>query len=419
MDPEEELQFLKSIRDAPYEERGSRMCDIHRVPDKGGEYTNEHWFLKPCIRKGLLPGMQMTQYKERKQIKGKMKSTDSQDLYVIYNAQQNAYKVVMNSVYGSLGTATNQLALFPAAETITYLGRINTDKCNKFLEENGWGKIVYNDTDSTFLKVPKSLFNHDPEEMHNLGKHIEKRLTALFPDPVIMEFENVLISLFIWKKKVYTGIKYDGNELDLTKYTTDHVHKKGLHYVKGFKSKKRDTPNCVKILYSNILMMILLGRPYEEISTYLLKSIEGLWEINNTDKHRMLKNIDLFTYNKGVSAQAKKNPQNSQAGQWAQMYTNRYGYEPVTGERFNIVIVDTGSGKHTSSAEKWRTVEWIKEDIENGYDVKLDVEHYLLCMEGDGNIIHILNVIYGSSIQRGCIRKWAIPTLKEGKSLFE
>lgn len=53
----------------------------------------------------------------------KAKKEGNMAMYVTYNAQQLATKMSMNASYGAEGTPSNRRACFPAAETITFVGR--------------------------------------------------------------------------------------------------------------------------------------------------------------------------------------------------------------------------------------------------------------------------------------------------------
>ena len=52
-----------------------------------------------------------------------MGATTDPTLKAIYNAQQLAVKVSLNSVYGTLGRASGNLALKPLGQLTTYIGR--------------------------------------------------------------------------------------------------------------------------------------------------------------------------------------------------------------------------------------------------------------------------------------------------------
>jgi DNA polymerase elongation subunit (family B) len=231
------------------------------------------------VKEGILPGMLWQQYKARKAIKKLMdaaKAAGNMIMYVTYNAQQLAVKVSMNASYGALGTASNRLACYPAAETITYIGRMAILKCNDWIEKNNPDDdVVYNDTDSGFVRLKNitKRFNRNIKAIKEYGEGLAASLAKLFPKPMGMEMENVFISLFLKAPKMYAGIKCDGQSLDIEHYTWDYINTMNLLYVKGLAPVRNDKYKYNKELFNRILYMTLVRANVMQLIYTLEKGI--------------------------------------------------------------------------------------------------------------------------------------------------
>lgn len=95
------------------------------------------YYMKKEVKDGLLPiilrELTLSREKAKKEMKIASKNGDSV-LKEIFNKQQLAYKISMNSVYGFL--AAQMLTLKPIAATVTYIGRTMIDGAKKWIEEN-------------------------------------------------------------------------------------------------------------------------------------------------------------------------------------------------------------------------------------------------------------------------------------------
>jgi DNA polymerase elongation subunit (family B) len=100
----------------------------------------------------------------------------------------------------------------PAAMCITALGRSNLHKAAHHLITTYNAKWVYSDTDSTYVQ-----FEHvHRDELWNFCKHIAQEMLdqKIFPDPMVLEFEDAIYDpFFALKKKRYLWryFKEDGS----------------------------------------------------------------------------------------------------------------------------------------------------------------------------------------------------------------
>ena len=130
-------------------------------PDKWTLMDNGERFVNPEVQFGLIPRLQQELAKQRKLAKAK-KAKASNDLErAVYDGEQLAVKVIMNSLYGMLGSPTASVPCVEIASTITAMGRYNLMKAKEYVEANyckftreppeNAAKVIYGDTVSYFL----------------------------------------------------------------------------------------------------------------------------------------------------------------------------------------------------------------------------------------------------------------------------
>ena len=162
----------------------------------------------------------------------------------VYNAQQLALKVQMNSMYGTLGVKKFGLQqCLPLAALTTGLGRQLIDTTKKFFEAKIPGsRVIYGDTDSVmWLPFPDGEGNTDRKELlqraFDVGKETCEEIKRdvfrrEFHDTQIdLEFENIFCPYLLVGKKNYSALVWD-DTFGVEKY------KKMLN--KGFRCVRRD-----------------------------------------------------------------------------------------------------------------------------------------------------------------------------------
>jgi len=83
----------------------------------------------------------------RKKAKKLMAQAEGTPLEAIYNGQQLAYKISMNSIYGFTGASKGMLPLMAIASTVTMRGRQMIEETKNYVEENFPGaKVRYGDS---------------------------------------------------------------------------------------------------------------------------------------------------------------------------------------------------------------------------------------------------------------------------------
>jgi DNA polymerase elongation subunit (family B) len=194
--------------------------------------------------------------------KKEMKAEKDPERYALLDAEQLAYKLTGNSLYGQLGSGTFKIRLQALAASVTAYGRKQILFAKAAIEQfygpganlpNCNAKVVYGDTDSIFVE-----FNpRNPETGERLegrearvatiemtdeaGHFITKTLAA----PHDFEFDKAFDPLLMFSKKRYAGNMYEANP-------DDYVHK----YM-GIALKRRDNAPIVKTIFGGAMKMLL------------------------------------------------------------------------------------------------------------------------------------------------------------------
>lgn len=233
---------------------------------------------------GILPRIEEELFNARKATRkkeGAAKDAGDGQLAAVYNALQNAFKVVMNSMYGFTGQVLSKLYLREVAATITALGRwlneSTQEVCLDFIyakfPEKFSGRmdpklrecIVGGDTDSFFFIIPGVT---DFKVANELMGELAEIINQDFVYPVFLEAEKGMRVLLIIKKK-YTGIKCD--------YTEDGPAPP-TRVEQGTESKRRT--KCRLIAESARMIAHFIARDvttaYANSMTYLRRLIKDL-----------------------------------------------------------------------------------------------------------------------------------------------
>jgi DNA polymerase elongation subunit (family B) len=161
-------------------------------------------------KQGLLPVLVGNLIDERNKVRKAQKAFNKNSVeWVIHEQRQLGMKVTANSMYGLLGV-TGEGGVLPlpeAAMAVTAYGRQLIHFCNDYIAEKYNGYVVYNDTDSTMVQIPGVKNGMDANRW---GKKLEDELSAIFPDPLYLEFEKAGRQFCIAKKNYVFWI-YDQN----------------------------------------------------------------------------------------------------------------------------------------------------------------------------------------------------------------
>jgi DNA polymerase elongation subunit (family B) len=181
----------------------------------------------------------------------------------LLDAQQLAYKLTANSLYGQLGSATFKVRRQVLAASTTGYGRKQLMYAKAVIEEiYGGGKdprcdveCVYGDTDSIFLRFrPRNPITGEKltgKEALQVAKDLTiesgKLVSSCLKPPHDFEFDKIFKSFILLSKKRYVGdMSEDGVE-------DEDFHRKSM----GIVMKRRDNAPIVKYVYGHAVDAIL------------------------------------------------------------------------------------------------------------------------------------------------------------------
>lgn len=350
-------------------------------------------FIKKEIKEGILPQLVGRLIDGRNVVRKKQKTIDDKVMWKILEQRQLALKVCANSMYGMLGVQKKPdgggegvLPLIEAAMSITAKGRESIIFCNDYIVEKYNGLVVYNDTDSTMVTLP---FVNNNKDALKWGKILEDEISALFPDPMYLEFEKAGRILCI-KKKKYAIWMIDGREYIKNKqYNSDDTNSKewipNLKYgelcdpetdpeaimTKGIILARRDNCQWQRDFYRRVLTNIITMEPMQDTLDIILGEIVKM-------SRAQIEWKDL-TIIKGLGSNYKSD------SYFMKVFSDelrRIGKPATPGDRLEYVIVKpidapTNAKGDTLLGYKMRLSDIYAEQLDTAEHEPIDTQYYI------------------------------------------
>jgi DNA polymerase elongation subunit (family B) len=289
-----------------------------------------------------------------------MKLEKNPERYALLDAEQLAYKLTGNSLYGQLGSGTFKIRLQALAASVTAYGRkqilFAKDAIEVFygpgIHAHCAAKVVYGDTDSLFVE-----FNpRNPETGERLQGREARQATIDITDeaghfitnvlaaPHDFEFDKAFDPMLIFSKKRYAGNMYENN-------ADDYVHK----YM-GIALKRRDNAPIVKTIFGGAMRMLLDKRDvvgaFQFVKEKCLDLVDGKV------------NLGQLTVTKSLRANYA-NPDQIAHKVLADRITVRDpGNAPASGDRIGYVYIRPKAGQVAAAlqGDRIETPSFIKEN---------------------------------------------------------
>ena len=242
--------------------------------------TRKHPVLKPAGRrvcryaqpidhslKGTLPKILQKLLSQRKATRKQAEKETDEFRKALLDAQQLAYKLTANSLYGQLGSNTSKIRRKCIAASTTGHGRQQL-LFSKACIEQAYGPTsgdprceavcVYGDTDSVFI----SFRPRDPttgerltgraaqEAAKALAEEAGHKISGALKPPHDFEFDKMFRCFCLLSKKRYVGDMTEGGLED------SDYHRKSM----GIVMKRRDNAPIVKYVYGGVIERILNQR---------------------------------------------------------------------------------------------------------------------------------------------------------------
>lgn len=262
---------------------GTKEGDVRKNPEKERKGLRVCRYAQlPNDKKGTLPDILMKLLAARKAKRKEAEKESDPFRKAILDAEQLAYKLTANSLYGQLGSATFKVRLQHLAASTTAYGRKQITFAKVAIEtfygptsgrKDCSAEIVYGDTDSLFVNFnPRDEAGKRLEGRESLVRTIElteecgKYVTQTLKAPHDFEYDKVFWPFIIFSKKRYVGNKYEENP-DEFKETS-----------MGIVLKRRDNASIVKTIYGGAIKILMNKRNVPEAAEFVRKKCKELGE---------------------------------------------------------------------------------------------------------------------------------------------
>ena len=314
----------------------------HRFAQNSGE--------KPAV--SLLPAILTDLKAFRKKAKKLMAAAEGTPMEAVYNGQQLAYKISMNSIYGFTGASKGMLPLVAIASTVTLRGRQMIEETKNYVEANFTGaKVRYGDTDSVMVEFDvqgrkgQEAIDYSWEQ----GELAAEQCTKLFKAPNDLELEKVYCPYFLYSKKRYAAKMFEKNKEG--KVAFKKIDVKGLQVV------RRDSCPFVRSTLKSLMeMMLESSDPRPVIDAARTAARELMTGAVPVEKLMMSKQLAADYKVKMAHVEVRD-----------KIRERAPGSEPQQGDRVSFVIVK-GPGKMYEKAED---PVWVREK-----NIPLDYQYY-------------------------------------------
>jgi DNA polymerase elongation subunit (family B) len=282
-----------------------------------------------------------------------------------FNQKQLAIKVGANSTYGFCSAGGSyffdrfekivRLGMFPVipiSECVTFIGRKVILRSVEYVEETYQGfKVIYADTDSLFILVPKNVLPPNKEGIEQSFPFAEKiaaEITKLFShegSTMKIVHEKTATNLILWCAKCYAYLK----------------HEKGKHPkidVKGISSSKRDCSKFISNLCNKIINVLIQEGRIEKAFEIIREHLQNI--LDDSSQNPKINKEDFVIYKRINKTNYDKSNQQAHAILAQNIEKRTPGFGPKIGESVSMVYIDVGDYNHKLKAsEKVEDFDWI------------------------------------------------------------
>jgi len=322
------------------------------LPGVEYETFGPHKFAQNVV--SLLPTILTDLKAYRKKAKKLMAAAEGTPMEAVYNGQQLAYKISMNSIYGFTGASKGMLPCVPIASTVTMRGRQMIEETKNYVEANFPGaKVRYGDTDSVMVEfdVQGRKGQEAIDYSWAQGELAAEQCTKLFKAPNDLELEKVYCPYFLYSKKRYAAKMYEKNKAGAIAFKKIDV--KGLQVV------RRDSCPYVRETLKSLLGMILESDDPRPVIQFARQASADLVAGKVPMEKLMMSKQLASDYKVAMPHVAVRD----------KIKTRAPGSEPQQGDRVQFVVAL--APKNGKLVEKAEDPGWVKE-----HGVPLDYQYY-------------------------------------------
>jgi DNA polymerase elongation subunit (family B) len=323
----------------------------------------------PGSRKAALPRIVQNLLAARAAKRAEIKKESDPFRKALLDAEQLAYKLTANSLYGQLGSGVFKVRLQNLAASVTAYGRKQILFAKAAIEKFYGPEakdprcsaiVVYGDTDSLFVEInPKNpLTGKALEGQEAIQATIDitteagEFITQALKKPHDFEFDKAFYPFIIFSKKRYVGNMYEEN-------ATEYVQKS-----MGIATKRRDYAPIVKTIYGGAIKILLGNKDVGAAAAFVKKWVNDMMD-NKVSLNQLMLTKSLRSEYKTVTPPAHK--------VLADRITARDpGNAPASGDRLSFIYFKPPPGFKGTQGDRVETPAFMKA---NG--LKPDPEYYI------------------------------------------
>ncbi|MBN2101828.1 MAG: ribonuclease H-like domain-containing protein [Candidatus Aenigmarchaeota archaeon] len=311
--------------------RTYNICPTTLVGPDGPKFTEDEIskspeggsFVKPEIRKGIVPYILENLMNERANVKKRLKKAtkDGNAAEVReLNTKQLGIKIMANAFYGHMGYPRARIYNMDVANAITSWGRQTIQKTKDIIEKDYGYKVIYGDTDSVMVELDKVF---DNKKIAEVGNKISEEITKNLPGIMELEFEKIFKRFLPLAKKRYAAWAF------IPKGGGEWVEKIDM---KGIETVRRDWCDLSSETLRNVIDIILKENDRERAVQYFQNIAKSLGEGNIP--------MDKLVVTKTLTKRPESYPGVQPHAEVAKKMTQRNPADaPSVGDRISYVIV--------------------------------------------------------------------------------
>ena len=245
------------------------------------EKENEYRFLDPKIQKGIMPET-ITEFRalrervrERKRAAEKEFGHDSPQ-YKALEEEDTADKFIITSFYGVMAFPRFRLFDPDCANAITAVGRMVINGLAEHLKTKGY-PVEYGDTDSVFVNCKNLDGGFIVKDL--IHDYLDTKLKSMgvTGSEIDVKFEKFFDKIAFKRRKVSKGKWVPVKKKYAAKMTWSEGTKTNEVYVKGFETRRSDTPDILKHTMEHFFKVWLID-DNESGALTLIKNIKNKFE---------------------------------------------------------------------------------------------------------------------------------------------
>jgi DNA polymerase elongation subunit (family B) len=343
---------------------GRRICRYAQPPSIGNNVSVPD-------PKGTLPTIVRKLLAARKAKRKEAEKEADPFRKALLDAEQLAYKLTANSLYGQLGSGTFKIRLQHLAASVTAYGRKQIMAAKEVIE-HFYGRAaknpafcaetVYGDTDSLFINFnprdPVTGVRLKGMEALKATMHLTEEagqlVTQGLKPPHDFEYDKVFYPFIIFSKKRYVGNKY---EEDPEQYSQTSM---------GIATKRRDNAPVVKMIYGGAIRILLTEKDIPKATEFVrektMELVSGRMSMNQ------------LTISKSLRAEYKTPTPPAHKILAMRMAERDPGNAPASGDRIPYVYIQAAVGQLASKlqGERIEHPSFVKQK-----GLQLDTQYYI------------------------------------------